>query len=166
MNKVLFGIIAIAIIGGGVLAFSNSTDDSSDSARSSSDTNVEQTEQNMSQDNDEIELASTGSGQVVAYSADALASSDTAQNLLFFHAAWCSICNSVERNLDASNIPDDLTIFKVDYDSTEGQELAEKYGIPIQYSMVQVSTNGDEITQWVNQHNDGISEINSNLQAI
>ena len=106
-----------------------------------------------------------GGGELVDYDLALLANSDADNNILFFHADWCSVCNAVERNLTAGNIPDGTRIFKVDYESSEGRDLAEKYDIPIQYSMVQVDTDGSEITQWVNQSFFTIEDVLERVQA-
>lgn len=150
MQKALIGFVAITAVVGAYLGFTGGDDAMQNSASTTTQT-------------EDVAIAPTGNGQVVEYSAAALAESDTDKNLLFFHAAWCTVCNSVERNLDVASIPDDLTIFKVNYDSDEGQALAEKHKIPVQFSMVQVDTAGNELTQWVSQFNDGINEITEQL---
>jgi hypothetical protein len=165
MNKVVFGIIGLVIVAlaGGVFIASGSDEETANTGTNSSSQMQDQAEQSSSQEESEIELQSSGANGIMEYSPEALAASETDNNLLFFHAGWCTVCNQVERNIEAGSIPDDLSIFKVDYDSAEGQSLAANYNIPIQYSMVQVDTEGNEVTQWVNNFSDGIDEISSNL---
>ncbi len=166
MNRLIYaiiGLVALGLVGGFLLA--NSTDDEDANtavADQASDTDSRSASQTQPED-EVIEVENAGSSGLVNYSGAALAMSETEDNLLFFHASWCTVCNSVERNLEASNIPDNLTIFKIDYDSPEGQELAQQYDIPIQYTMVQVDSEGNEVTQWVNNFGDGLDEITSRL---
>ena len=158
MNKGIVGIIAVIVLalGAGVFLAGGSDDEESASA-TPAPTSV------TNASGEEIQLESSGTQQIVDYTPEALAASETDSNLLFFHAKWCTVCESVQRNINAGSIPDSVSIFRVDYDSDEGRALADQYNIPIQYSMVQVDTNGTEVTQWVNNFNDGIEDIVANL---
>lgn len=156
--------LAVVVVGGlGVLLFNSQDDDSTDNTPTAANQSST-TERSDSQDSLE-QTEFTPGGEIVAYDAAQLASSDAETNILFFHAAWCSICNAVERNLEAGAIPEGVRIHKVDFESSEGQDLADKYNIPIQYSMVQVNTDGEEITQWVNQSFFTIEDIIERIQT-
>lgn len=85
-------------------------------------------------------------GQYVDYSPELVAST-TGDKLLFFHADWCSQCVSLEGDIEASGVPDGVTIFKVDYDSN--QDLRQEYGVTIQTTVVKVDDNGDKIDSYV-----------------
>jgi len=85
-------------------------------------------------------------GQYVEYSPELVAETP-GDKLLFFHADWCSQCVSLEGDIEASGVPDGVTIFKVDYDSN--QDLRQKYGVTIQTTLVKVDDNGDEIDSYV-----------------
>ena len=161
MNKLVFGVIAIVIVAlaGGVFLASDSDDDTASQTTQQTGAMSDTVADNTSGDEQEIELQSSGENGIQEYSPEALANSETEDNVLFFHAQWCSVCKSVERNIMAGSIPDNLSIFLVDYDSPEGRDLASQYEIPIQYSMVQVDTEGNEINQWVNNFNVGIDEV-------
>ena len=157
MNKWILALIGLAVAGlvAGVIAFSG--------------TEPEATPANDSQNNQAAEVADTESmpgavGELTAYSPEKLAESEAEANILFFHASWCTVCNSVERAIMAGTIPEGMVIFKLDYESDEGQQLAEKYNIPIQYTMVQVDNAGNEITQWVNNYNDGPDEFKQRIE--
>lgn len=69
--------------------------------------------------------------------------------LLFFHANWCPTCRVLENDLteNISDLPKDLTILKIDFDSQK--ELKEKHKIIIQHSLIQLDQNGKEITRWI-----------------
>jgi thioredoxin 1 len=66
--------------------------------------------------------------------------------VLFFNASWCPTCQEAQRNLEASGVPDGLTIVKVDYDSS--RDLKQKYGVTIQHTFVQIDADGNELAQW------------------
>ncbi len=112
----------------------------------------------------DITLPSTGEGEIINYSQSALEHSITKHNVLFFYAGWCNICVAVDRNLEAAAIPNNLTILKVDYDSPEGQSLAKRYNIPTQHVMVQVNTDGTEVTQWTTNYHDSVAEISEHVK--
>lgn len=67
--------------------------------------------------------------------------------LLFFHAPWCPQCRELDASIKAGPIPENTTIFKVDYDSN--QALRKKYGVTIQTTIVQVDGNGELIKKHV-----------------
>lgn len=66
--------------------------------------------------------------------------------VLFFNASWCPTCQEAQRNLEASGVPEGLTVVKVDYDSSS--DLKQKYGVTIQHTFVQIDKDGNEIAQW------------------
>jgi thioredoxin 1 len=68
--------------------------------------------------------------------------------VLFFHASWCPTCQRAEKNLEAdpAAIPTDLTIVKVDYDSSS--EMKQQYGVTVQHTFVQVDESGTQLTKW------------------
>jgi thioredoxin 1 len=68
--------------------------------------------------------------------------------VLFFHATWCPDCQKTEKNLNAdpADIPDNLTIVKVDFDSAD--DLKKKYGITQQFTFVSISPDGDQQKKW------------------
>lgn len=97
-------------------------------------------------------LAEQASSQAtyIDYSPTAVAEATTDQGkaVLFFHAAWCPTCKAAERDFlqNMSNLPENLTIIKVDYDSEN--ELKKKYAVTYQHTFVQVDADGQEITRW------------------
>jgi len=88
---------------------------------------------------------SPGSYSDYSESKVAQASGDT---LLFFHAAWCPSCRTLESDIQAntSNIPGGLQILKVDYDSASA--LKAKYGVRSQHTIVQVDSEGNMVQSW------------------
>lgn len=70
------------------------------------------------------------------------------KKVLFFHAAWCPICQGIEKeiNADMSKIPTGTTIIKTDYDSNI--DLRKKYGVTYQYTFVQIDNEGTQLKKW------------------
>ena len=168
MNKPItfLSIAIVAVLAIGVLVASGGGGDETASSTSSQTETASQSSESTATSQSSGQASATEvspANMIQEYSPTALAESTTENNLLFFHAAWCTVCNSVEKNIEASTIPSDLSIFKVDYDSSEGQALAREYNIPVQFSMVQVNPDGQEVTQWVNNFRDGVDEIVGNL---
>ncbi len=85
------------------------------------------------------------SGQYVDYSADLVASTKGAK-LLFFYAPWCPQCRALDASIKSSALPDNLIIFKVDYDSN--QSLRAKYGVTIQTTVVKIDDAGSKIASY------------------
>jgi len=73
-------------------------------------------------------------------------------NVLFFKANWCSTCGVADENLasDISAIPENLTIYKVDFDKEN--QVRAKYGVTVQHTFVQVDNQGNKLKQWVGSY--------------
>lgn len=67
--------------------------------------------------------------------------------LLFFHAPWCPQCRSLDTSIKNGTVPENVTIFKVDYDSN--QALRKKYGVTIQTTIVKVDDLGNFVKKYV-----------------
>ena len=69
--------------------------------------------------------------------------------VLDFYAPWCPSCRALEKNILAhsSDIPAGVVILKVDYDTQK--DLAKKYGVVQQHTLVQVDQDGTMINKWV-----------------
>lgn len=80
------------------------------------------------------------------YSQDLVANAE-GKIVLFFHATWCPACNAFKKQVLTENIPADITLLEVDYDSST--DLKKKYGITAQTSFVQIDNQGTEIKKWV-----------------
>jgi thiol-disulfide isomerase/thioredoxin len=87
-------------------------------------------------------------GQYMDYSSSAYAEKVGMKRVIFFHATWCPTCKVANQAFTdrTDDIPEDVVIFKTDYDSEK--ELKAKYGITYQHTYVQVDENGNEITKW------------------
>ena len=80
------------------------------------------------------------------YSKDAVMSSQW-DILLFFHASWCPKCAKLDSMLISSDIPDNLTILKVDYDNS--QDLKEMYEVQMHSTIVQIDNEWNMIKKWI-----------------
>lgn len=67
--------------------------------------------------------------------------------VLFFHASWCPKCRDLEADILASDIPDNFTVFKVDFDSAT--DLRQRYGVTLQTTIVYVDDDGDALAKGV-----------------
>lgn len=67
--------------------------------------------------------------------------------VLFFHASWCPKCRALEEDILANEIPDDFTVFKVDFDTAT--ELRQRYGVTLQTTIVYVDDEGDALAKGV-----------------
>jgi len=67
--------------------------------------------------------------------------------VLFFHATWCPPCKAADKNLSWSDIPEWLTILKLDYDANI--DLRKKYWITTQHTFVQVNNKWGMIEKWI-----------------
>lgn len=87
------------------------------------------------------EVASAGA--YLPYSADAVVTSNADRILLFFHATWCPSCKALDADIvkNAETIPDGVTIYKVDYDTST--ELKRKYGVTTQHSIIEINKSGE-----------------------
>jgi thiol-disulfide isomerase/thioredoxin len=90
----------------------------------------------------------TEPGEYLDYDASLLSRADDGDVVLFFHAGWCPTCKALERDIknNMSDIPEDLTILKLNYDKES--ELKKKYAVVIQHTLIQVDSSGNEITKW------------------
>ena len=104
--------------------------------------------------------AASQPGEYVEYSPELVASTP-GDKLLFFHADWCSQCQALEDDIEASGVPDGVTIFKVDYDSN--QDLRQEYGVTIQTTVVKVDDNGEMIDSYVAYEEPTIDNVTSAL---
>jgi thioredoxin 1 len=90
-------------------------------------------------------VSAASAGTFETYSADKLALAADGTVVLFFHAAWCPSCRSLENDLNASlnDIPANTHILKLDYDTET--ELKKKYGVVRQHTLIVVDASGNEL---------------------
>lgn len=72
------------------------------------------------------------------------------KTLLFFAATvWCSNCIIINEGIKKrdTEIPQDITILKVDYDND--REMKAKYGVTMQTTLILLDNKGNEIKRWI-----------------
>lgn len=123
----------------------NMSDDKKDDTKQMADDKMEGDDEMMM---DEDKSASQTAGQYTNYDEALLARADSGDVVLFFHAQWCPYCRGLDSALHSSrsDIPSDLTILKVDYDTAS--ELKKKYAVTYQHTLVQVDAAGNMIAKW------------------
>lgn len=81
--------------------------------------------------------------------------------LLFFHAPWCPQCRSLDKDIAAADIPDDVTVIRVDYDTN--QDLRKEYGVTIQTTIVKLDENGKFLEKYVAYDQPTFEAVKQNL---
>ncbi len=145
-QHIIFGIIAVLLIGGGFFLFNDqSTPKIAPSVESTSSAKFQ--------------------NRYLAYSSENLAKaqSNNGKAVIFFHAGWCPTCRAAEQDFSVNfdKVPADVTILKTDYDSST--QLKSKYNVTYQDTFVQVDKNGNEITKW-NSGGQGVGALLANLK--
>lgn len=95
------------------------------------------------------------------YSKDAFDSAKGKKRVYYFHAPWCPTCIPTDKEFKANlgSIPEDVVLFKTDYDSSV--ELKNLFSITYQHTFVLVDDNGDAIKKW---NGGGIDQLVANTQ--
>lgn len=109
-----------------------------------------------------VAMEAKARGTYEPYSEDKLAAYGEDKIILFFHAAWCPICVSLEKEILASSdaIPSGVHALVVDYDNA--QSLRQKYGVTIQHTFVQVDSTGSAIQKFSDAFH--VSDVVSRLK--
>lgn len=106
-------------------------------------------------------------GKYMTFSREVFNESTDNKRVLFFYANWCPTCRPVDQelNLSENKIPEDLVIFRVNYnDSDTDQEeknLADDYEITYQHTFVQIDKGGKVVNKW---NGGGLSELLDNIK--
>jgi thiol-disulfide isomerase/thioredoxin len=81
--------------------------------------------------------------------------------LLFFHAPWCPQCRMLDADIKAKGVPADVTIIKVDYDTS--QSLRQKYGVTLQTTIVHVDDQGELVKKFVAYDDPSLAAVVENV---
>lgn len=102
----------------------------------------------MKKDEMQDKAAMSAHGVYEVYAPEKLSRAETGDVVLFFKAAWCPSCRTVDADIkkNISMIPESLTILEVDYDAAA--ELKARYSVTYQHTFVQVDSQGAMIKKW------------------
>ncbi len=67
----------------------------------------------------------------------------------------------LDASISKAELPDDTTIFKVDYDSN--QDLRKKYGVTLQTTIVKVDADGNLVDKYVAYNEPSFEAVKENL---
>lgn len=148
--KLIWLVVILAIVVGGVVILSNQSRNDNDSPKE------ESSQSQLPAEN------STGTepGTYVDYSSSIITST-AGTKILFFHAPWCPQCRALETSIKSSQIPEGVTIIKVDYDTN--QPLRKKYGVTIQTTLVRVDESGNLVKKYVAYDEPTLAAVKTNL---
>lgn len=172
MNWIIGGVVALALIAGGVFVANQESSDSimkdetmieKESAMMEKDAMQEESamikgegammeKKHDAMMKDDVMMKDEGvmlqKGSYEAYAASKLAKANEGDVVLFFRASWCPTCRALDSDIKAnmSKIPTGLTILDVNYDTETS--LKQKYGVTYQHTLVQVDAQGNLITKW------------------
>ena len=165
-STLVYVSIAILLVGGvSVYALNRSTGmQTADTVEKSKEVMESDADSMMAEDtmlkDDEVFMQDGGAADEVPssryqeFSDLAMDSSADTRRVLFFYANWCPTCQpaDVDFRNNVSQIPEDVTVIRVNYNDTEtdaGEEaLAEKYGVTYQHTYVQIDSEGNEVAKW------------------
>lgn len=97
----------------------------------------------------------------VVYSKTAFDAARVKKRVYFFHAPWCPTCRPADAAFqkNAAQIPDNVVLFKTDYDSST--DLKKQYAVTYQHTFVLVDDTGKEVKKW---NGGGIDELVANTK--
>lgn len=132
-NKALF-IVGFAVLGG---AYFFSQSQNTKSTPTTPSTTITQPE-----------ISGATQSRYVTYSKSAFDAARGKKRVYYFHAPWCPTCVPTDKEFQANSqkIPEDIVLFKTDYDSSV--DLKKQYTITYQHTFVLVDENGKEIRKW------------------
>jgi len=85
-------------------------------------------------------------GEYGVYSEEAFESAKDSKRVLYFFASWCPSCVKGDRALKKFDVPDDVAVFKIDFDTST--VLKRKYGVVRQHTFVYVDSKGEKVNLW------------------
>lgn len=157
-RKPLLIALGIILLIGGAFTYlyvtkPNNTQNNSTTAPATSTTETETQPQPQ-------QVATSKPGTYTNYNENSIPSTQGTK-VLFFHAPWCPQCRQLDASIKAGQIPDNVAIFKVDYDSN--QPLRQKYGVTIQTTLVRVDDSGNLVKKYVAYDSPTLQAITPNI---
>lgn len=164
MNAKTFGILALVVVlGGGAYYVSTPRKSVNDSINNES-VMMEKTDSMFGEPTPIMTPATAmmeNESRYVVYSKTAFDAAVEKKRVYFFHAPWCPTCRPADKEFQNSmdQIPEDVILFKTDYDSST--DLKKQYNVTYQHTFVQVDNAGTRVTTW---NGGGIDELKTNVQ--
>ena len=158
-KKILIVIVVVAGILGGFWVYSQTTQEETEDSQKPN--TISKSEPSRA-DESIGDTSSTAAlkGQYIEYT-DTIVATTKGTKILFFHAPWCPQCRQLEESIKSGEIPANVSIIKVDYDSN--QSLRKKYGVTIQTTLVRVDDQGNLVEKFVAYTNPNLNSIKTNL---
>ena len=157
--KLIWLVVILAIVVGGVVILSNQSRNDKDPLKEESSQSQLPAE-NSTGETPANKSTETKQGAYVDDSSSVIAST-AGTKILFFHAPWCPQCRALETSIKSSQIPEGVTIIKVDYDTN--QPLRKKYGVTIQTTLVRVDESGNLVKKYVAYDEPTLAAVKTNL---
>jgi len=119
---------------------------------------IEKTQDSMTKENTTMDKSQS---RYMPYSKSAFDAARGKKRVYFFHAPWCPTCVPADKSFseNESSIPEDVLLFKTDYDSSD--ELKKRYAITYQHTFVLVDDDGNAVKKW---NGGGLEELIANTQ--
>ena len=157
MNSKTLGILAIVIVLAGGAYYVSTSRQSAPGMEKSGTMMAEPTVVMTPGDNAMMKKES----RYMTYSKASFDAAKGKKRVYFFHAPWCPTCRPADSEFQANmdSIPEDVVLFKTDYDSST--DLKRQYGITYQHTFVLVDDQGNEIKKW---NGGGIDELVANTK--
>lgn len=149
MNKVVYPLIGLLIIGGIIaVVFSQRSSSSQTMEKDTMMKENSMTPKDTMKEDSMMDSSMEKPGSYVPYTPQSYADAAGEKRVLFFHAPWCPTCKVANEQFSAKpdQIPAGVVLLKTDYDKET--ELKKKYGITYQHTFVQIDDQGNEITKW------------------
>ena len=158
-KKIILPILILAALIGFVVTYFvvNPINPSSDDT----EVNSPAVSQDSKTTDDDTETINTSTAGIYTTYTKSKFESSTGTRLLFFHAPWCPQCRALDADIKSADLPEGITILKVDYDSN--QDLRSEYGVTIQTTVVKVDESGKLVKKYVAYEKPTFSSIEENL---
>lgn len=160
--SIVITIIVLIIVVAGFLYWQNVQEATRQNKQSMESAETHTTVHKPSKANQSVGQATTQQkGEYVNFSQESFDQAKNAHRVLFFHAPWCPQCRMIDKDIQTAKIPDNVTIFKTDYDSE--QSLRQKYGVTLQTTFVAVDENGELLKKYVAYNEPNYVSVKDNL---
>lgn len=148
MNKTMLWIAGLLVVVVGYTVVGRRQTVPTDTLTTQSGEMMEKTDTNDDAMVKDESVMKAGQSRYVVYSRSAFDEAAGKKRVLFFHAPWCPTCRPADAEFqkNASAIPENVILFKTDYDSST--ELKKQYAITYQHTYVLVDDQGSAVKKW------------------